>query len=115
MQVLADEAQLRQALLNIIRNAVEAMPGGGRLSIDLAVKDGRAVVSVSDTGCGIPEGFRERLFEPFATTKPRGTGLGLAFVQQVMHESGGSVAIESAPGKGTTVRLGLRPATEGPT
>lgn len=113
VQVLADEAQLRQALLNILRNAVEATPAGGRVTLDLSVREGRAHLAVTDTGCGIPDSFRERLFEPFATTKPRGTGLGLAFVQQVMHECGGSVAIDSAPGKGTTVRLTLRLAIEG--
>ena len=68
----------------------------------------RAVVEVADTGTGIPESFKARLFEPFATTKPRGTGLGLAFVQQVAQESGGDVGIESREGRGTTVRLRLR-------
>ena len=110
--VLSDESQLRQALLNVLRNAVEAMPGGGAISMAVAPTGDRAVLSVADTGCVIPQEFRSRLFEPFATTKPSGTGLGLAFVQQVAHESGGEVAIESAPGKGTTVRLTLRLAVQ---
>jgi signal transduction histidine kinase len=108
--VRSDESQLRQALINILRNAVEAMPGGGRITVSVEARAGQVVLAVADTGCGIPEEFRQRLFEPFATTKPRGTGLGLAFVQQVMHESGGDVAIESAPGRGTTVSLRLRVA-----
>ncbi len=108
--VLADESQLRQALVNVLRNAVEAMPDGGRLWIEVADLGERVQVSVRDSGPGIPEDFRERLFEPFATTKPRGTGLGLAFVQQVMHECGGEVGVESAPGQGTCVRFRLRRA-----
>ncbi len=110
VKVLADEAQLRQALVNVLRNAVEAMPGGGRLGIEVADLGEKVQVSVRDSGPGIPEDFRERLFEPFATTKPRGTGLGLAFVQQVMHECGGEVRVESAPGQGTCVRFRLRRA-----
>ena len=108
--VLSDESQLRQALVNILRNAIEAMPDGGSLVATVEPAGDRIALSVTDTGCGIPEEFRSRLFEPFATTKPSGTGLGLAFVQQVAHESGGDVAVESAPGRGTTVRLRLRRA-----
>ncbi len=110
VMVLADEAQLHQALVNVLRNAVEAMPEGGRLGIEVSDVGERVQVSVRDTGPGIPEDFRQRLFEPFATTKPRGTGLGLAFVQQVMHECGGEVGVESAPGQGTCVRFWLRRA-----
>ena len=110
VRVITDEGQLRQALVNVIRNAVEAMPGGGRLTLAVRAEGDRAVVEVTDTGTGIPESFRARLFEPFATTKPRGTGLGLAFVQQVAQESGGDVGIESKEGKGTSVRLRLRRA-----
>lgn len=105
--VRTDESQLKQALLNILRNAVEAMPEGGVITVEVWQMDRHVFISVTDTGCGIPESFRERLFEPFATTKPKGTGLGLAFVQQVMHESGGEVTIESEVGRGTTVCLKL--------
>ena len=109
-RVVTDEGQLRQALVNVIRNAVEAMPGGGSLTLAVRAEGDRAVIEVTDTGTGIPESFKARLFEPFATTKPRGTGLGLAFVQQVAQESGGDVWIESREGKGTSVRLRLRRA-----
>lgn len=108
--VMSDEGQLRQALVNLLRNAVEAMVDGGQIVIGVR-RDGEfAVVTVKDTGCGIPDDFRQRLFEPFATTKPRGTGLGLAFVQQVAQESGGSVGLESSQGGGTTVTLRLKMA-----
>ncbi|NOZ00637.1 MAG: HAMP domain-containing protein [Deltaproteobacteria bacterium] len=110
LMVVVDEAQLRQALLNLLRNAVEAMPEGGTITVEAGGRGERAVLSVRDTGPGIPEEFRPRLFEPFATTKQRGTGLGLAFVQQVAHECGGEVVIDSEVGVGTTVRLFLKRA-----
>jgi signal transduction histidine kinase len=109
--VIADESQLRQALVNVLRNAVEAMREGGGITMTVRPRADLVELSVTDTGCGIPESFRARLFEPFATTKERGTGLGLAFVKQVAHESGGDVEIESEPGRGTIVRLILRAAT----
>lgn len=108
LMVVSDEAQLRQALVNLLRNAVEAMPDGGAITVEAAGKGERAVLAVTDCGTGIPDEFRPRLFEPFATTKQRGTGLGLAFVQQVAHECGGEVDIESEVGQGTTVRLFLK-------
>jgi signal transduction histidine kinase len=110
LRVRTDEGQFRQALINILRNAVEAMPDGGTLTLRAAEQDDRVVVAVADTGVGIPDAFKARLFEPFATTKPRGTGLGLAFVQQVVQESGGDVSIDSAPGRGTTISMVLRRA-----
>jgi len=113
VMVLADESQLRQALVNVLRNSVEAMPQGGRLQIEVAEQADRVLLSVQDSGPGIPTEFRSRLFEPFATTKPRGTGLGLAFVQQVMHECGGEVSIESEVGRGTCVRFRLCKAGSG--
>lgn len=107
-RIWSDGGQMRQALVNILRNAVEAMPGGGQIRVSVRPVGDNVILEVTDTGSGIPESFRERLFEPFATTKARGTGLGLAFVQQVAQESGGEASIESQPGRGTTVRLTLR-------
>ncbi len=109
LKVLSDEGQLRQALVNIVRNALEAQPDGGTIAIGINISTtGDAVIlSVKDTGGGIPASHMTRLFEPFATTKPGGTGLGLAFVQQVAHESGGSVEIDSKEGVGTTVNMRL--------
>jgi len=110
MLIVADEGQLRQALVNILRNAVQAMPNGGDISVEGVASGDRVSLSIRDSGVGIPEAFKARLFEPFATTKERGTGLGLAFVKQVAHDSGGDVFIESTEGKGTTVRFVLRSA-----
>ncbi|HJZ88084.1 MAG TPA: ATP-binding protein [Polyangia bacterium] len=104
---LADENQMRQALLNLIRNAREAMPGGGRLSVRVRLEDRAAVVRVGDTGPGIPAADRAHIFEPFFSTKEGGTGLGLALTQQIVTQHGGAIEIESEPGRGTTfvVRL----------
>lgn len=108
VKVMSDEGQLRQALVNILRNAIEAMPGGGAVTISVQQGRGdRVNLSVTDTGPGISKAQMARLFEPFATTKPGGTGLGLAFVQQVVTESGGTVDIRSVEGKGTTVNMVL--------
>jgi PAS domain S-box-containing protein len=116
--VLVDAAQIEQAVLNLALNARDAMPGGGRLGIEVSAADGASDVwqlSVSDTGTGIDEAARPRLFEPFFTTKPpgRGTGLGLSMVRRVVEESGGRVSFESALGRGTTFRIEL-PRHAGP-
>jgi signal transduction histidine kinase len=105
--VRADEGQLRAVFLNLIRNSREAMPGGGRLTIRTR-RDGEAVeAEVADTGGGIPPEVLTRIFEPFYSTKERGTGLGLAFVLQVLKDHGGTIRCDGAAGQGTsfTVRL----------
>jgi len=104
----ADEAQLRQALLNLFRNAADAMPGGGTLTVSTRAGDeGGIEVSVRDTGPGIPTEHLRKIFEPFFSTKEGGTGLGLALTHQIIAEHGGRIAVESAPGQGTTFRLAL--------
>jgi signal transduction histidine kinase len=116
--VLADPKLLEHALMNLIVNACQAMPNGGRLAVvtgaetvtDASVAPA-AVVIVSDTGCGIPPENLPRIFEPFFTTKPHpeGTGLGLAIVERIVRQHGGRVEVQSAVGRGTAVVLRLRP------
>ncbi len=103
----ADEDQLWQAVLNLIRNALEAMPTGGTLTVRTATRDGKVVLSVADTGKGITEEEHQHLFKPFFSTKVGGTGLGLPLTQQVVAEHAGTVYCESAPGTGTTFVIEL--------
>jgi signal transduction histidine kinase len=110
--VRADEGQLRAAFLNLLRNSSEAMPRGGTVTlVTRAVEDGSVEALVRDTGGGIPAEALPRIFDPFYSTKEKGTGLGLAFTQQVVQEHGGSIRCESAPGRGTlfVVRLPRAP------
>ena len=105
--IQADEGQLWQAVLNIIRNALEAMPGGGTLSVRTAARDGWVVLSIADTGKGITDEERQHLFKPFFSTKVGGTGLGLPLTQQVIAEHAGTIRCESVPGRGTTFVIEL--------
>jgi two-component system, cell cycle sensor histidine kinase and response regulator CckA len=117
--VLADAGQVEQVLLNLVVNARDAMPEGGRLDVEVRAPEpgGEPVARllVSDTGCGMTEDVRARMFEPFFTTKPagKGTGLGLSMVYGIVHQWRGEVAVESAPGRGTTFRVSV-PVTEPP-
>jgi two-component system, NtrC family, sensor kinase len=105
--VRGDEGQLRAVLLNLLRNSREAMPAGGAVTVRTRRVDGAVEVEVGDTGGGIPPGDLSRIFEPFYSTKERGTGLGLAFAHQVVKEHGGAIRCESALGKGTTFTVRL--------
>jgi signal transduction histidine kinase/ActR/RegA family two-component response regulator len=109
--VEADATQLEQALVNLALNAKDAMDGAGTLTIttDLEVETNRASIRVSDTGCGMDEATKRRAFEPFFTTKPQGagTGLGLSTVWGIVESHGGTVTVDSAPGKGTTFTISL--------
>jgi two-component system NtrC family sensor kinase len=107
-KVMLDGDQMRQVAINLILNAGGAMPDGGRLIVRTEpIEGGRIEVSFLDTGCGIPQESIEKIFEPFYTTKERGTGLGLAITRQIIEQHHGEIAIESAPGQGTTVRVTL--------
>ncbi len=107
--VEVDPVQVEQVLMNLVVNARDAMPEGGRLEIALERRRDRAVVTVADTGHGIPPEIRDRIFEPFFTTKEhgRGTGLGLAVVHGVITSHGGTVSVQSEPGRGTTFTVEL--------
>ncbi|MBV8972880.1 MAG: hypothetical protein JO290_11380 [Sphingomonadaceae bacterium] len=109
LPVRVDANQTENALLNLIVNARDAMPGGGTIAVRTAASDQGAVLEVADTGAGMDEATRARAFEPFFTTKEvgQGTGLGLSQVYGFVRQSGGTVAIDSAPGQGTTIRIVL--------
>jgi PAS domain S-box-containing protein len=114
--VFGDETQISQVLVNILVNAFQAMPDGGRCSIITQARsnaDRRWVeVVVSDTGIGIKKEDLSRLFEPFYTTKAGGTGLGLAIAYRIMQDHGGTIRVSSVPGSGTTVVIQLPVAAE---
>jgi PAS domain S-box-containing protein len=120
--ISADPGQVEQVIMNLAINARDAMPGGGTLTIDVRSLDlgpaearehaglgpgAYACLSVSDTGCGIPEDVREHMFEPFFTTKEpgKGTGLGLSMVDGIVAQSGGHIEVESTIGVGTVFRI----------
>jgi two-component system, NtrC family, sensor kinase len=104
---LFDEAQLRQALLNLLRNAREAMPGGGPIDVWVMAEGMGVVVDVDDRGGGIPEEIRPRVFDPFFSTKGEGTGLGLAITRHIVQAHGGSVMCEPRDAGGTRFRVAL--------
>jgi signal transduction histidine kinase len=103
----ADGDLVEQALLNIAINGLEAMPGGGALTLVTGRARDGVEVAVVDTGVGIDEADRSRIFEPFHTTKTEGTGLGLAITYRIVERHGGSIAIDGRPGTGTTIRVRL--------
>lgn len=102
LRVSADPELLHRALSNLVLNAMDAMPNGGRLTIEARRRDNSVELRVSDTGTGMTQEECERLFTPYYTTKQHGTGLGLAIVQSVISDHNGTIRVESAPGSGTT-------------
>jgi signal transduction histidine kinase len=102
---IGDAEKLRQVVLNLVVNALEAMKDGGVLTVRAAPDLDRIVVSVEDTGPGIPAEVRAQVFDPFFTTKEAGTGLGLSIVRKIVDQHAGDVRLESEVGKGTTVRV----------
>lgn len=111
--VLGAEAELREALTNLIFNAIDAMPKGGSIAIATSRDGDGVVLAVRDTGAGMTEEVRRRCLEPFFTTKGQaGTGMGLAMVYGIVHRHDGSIGIDSEPGKGTTIRLRFHAAPE---
>jgi two-component system, NtrC family, sensor kinase len=110
---LFDEAQLRQALLNLLRNAREAMPGGGQIDVRVMAEGMGVVVDVDDRGGGIPEEIRARVFDPFFSTKGEGTGLGLAITRHILQAHGGRVTCEPRETGGTRFRVALPIALDG--
>lgn len=107
LSVHVDEKQMRQALLNLVRNSREAMEPGGTLRIHARRSDEGVELAVSDDGVGMDAEEVERFFEPFFTTKQGGTGLGLSLTHQIVTQHGGSLRCESAPSQGTTFTIVL--------
>jgi two-component system NtrC family sensor kinase len=100
-----DAEKMKQVVINLVRNAVEAMPAGGTVTIETGVVDAEVQIVVRDSGPGLPEGVD--VFQLFVTTKPKGTGLGLSIVQQIVLQHGGEITASSLPGQGAafTIRL----------
>jgi signal transduction histidine kinase len=104
-EVWLDESLLRQVLENLVRNGVEAIQGPGLVRIETEVIDKFLVIRVKDNGSGIPADAQARMFQPFFTTKPHGTGLGLATSQQIVFEHNGHLGVDSQPGAGSTFTI----------
>ena len=102
-----DPAQIKQVLVNLVKNAVQAMTKGGVLTVQTGSGADGVWVSIADTGCGIPQEQLNRIFEPFFTTKRKGSGLGLMIVQRIVREHGGLIKLESNVGQGTRFRIWL--------
>ena len=114
LPVLGDAPALREVILNLINNALDAMPRGGKLSIQTTLRNDRALVFVSDTGIGIPEEIRSKIFEPFYTTKGKqGNGLGLSIAAEIMRKHNGKIFVDSIARKGSIFMLEFPTASGG--
>jgi signal transduction histidine kinase len=115
-EIFADASQLNQVLVNIVVNAIQAMPGGGAVTIETrpGPRDASALLIVSDTGTGMSEAVRANIFTPFFTTKDvnEGTGLGLAVVHGIVASHGGTICVQSEPGKGARFEVELPMGSE---
>ena len=108
MPLMIDCQLMTQVMVNLIRNALDALPEeGGKVEVVATVSDARPILSVTDNGCGIPEDVVPNLFQPFYTTKPEGSGVGLSLSRQIVRRHGGELLLKSLPGKGTTVTVTL--------
>ncbi len=107
LHVMADPLLLHRVFANLLLNATQAMPGGGKLNVDAFSEDGAIAMRVSDTGTGIREDFKDKLFKPLFTGKAKGTGLGLAVVKRIVEAHGGEIIVESEVGKGSTFTVKL--------
>jgi PAS domain S-box-containing protein len=102
-----DPEQLQQVILNLLQNAMQAMPDGGAIAVGLRVEENQGVLSVGDTGIGMTDEVREKLFTPFFTTKEDGTGLGLVTSKKIIDAHNGKIRVDSEPGRGTQFSISL--------
>jgi signal transduction histidine kinase len=100
-----DPERIKQVVINLVQNAIEAMPDGGTAVVESGIVEGRATIVVRDQGAGLPEGLD--VFQLFVTTKARGTGLGLPIAQQIVLEHGGDITAENVPGQGAAFTVSL--------
>lgn len=107
--IQADSVQMSQVLVNLITNAIHALPEGGQVTVSTRQKDNAVILAVKDTGTGMPPSVRKKIFEPFFTTKPvgQGTGLGLSVVQGIIDSHDGSIQVTSTSGKGSKFEIRL--------
>jgi two-component system, NtrC family, sensor histidine kinase HydH len=105
--VECDPELMKQVLLNLIINAIQATTGVGEVLVTAGLRNGRLLIEVKDEGCGISGADRDRIFDPFFTTKDNGTGLGLSVTHQIVEQHGGIVTAEANPGRGTTFSVSL--------
>jgi signal transduction histidine kinase len=110
-EIKSDQTYLRRSITNLVNNAVQAMPNGGDLEVRCFAKEDSVLVAVSDTGVGIPEHVKSKLFTPMMTTKSKGQGLGLAVVKRLVEALNGTISFESQEGKGTKFTIEL-PVTQ---
>ena len=113
VRVLAVRDALKQALLNLGINALEAMPDGGRLCLSIDAHDSQVVITVADSGPGIPPDLADKIFDMHFTTKSGGSGIGLHVARAVVESSGGQLQVSSEPGRGSTFRIGLPALAKG--
>lgn len=102
-----DKVKLREAILNIVRNASEAIQTEGTISIQAQEAQGQLLLTITDDGCGIPKEYLSTLFDPFVTHKKEGTGLGLPIAKQVVEAHGGNIRVTSTPGQGSSFQISL--------
>ncbi|HVN66943.1 MAG TPA: ATP-binding protein, partial [Candidatus Sulfotelmatobacter sp.] len=103
--IKGDQGELQEVFVNLIQNALEAMSGDGELTLKTYTEAGRAAAEITDNGKGIPAEIREKIFDPFFSTRHEGAGLGLSIVYRIVRENGGEIKVESEVGRGTTMKL----------
>jgi signal transduction histidine kinase len=111
-KIMADAEKMKRVFINIIKNAIDAMPKGGNLTIKSKESDGKVEITIADTGTGISKDNLEKIWMPFFTTKAKGMGLGLPICKQITEAHGGSISVESKLGKGTTFAITIPVASK---